>query len=152
MNAWAALAETLLEKLNVRSGSLALAGLMVVGGIAMALMGLRDDGQVDLRTPFLTGQLKTGSLGVLVMFLGFSVTLCVIFREWWGDKNRRQRIEVHFGQDQTLVWDGIPMYEVKAMAELIQQASSKRPGHAEDAELADPPVGHQSAQRSDGRE
>jgi hypothetical protein len=96
--------QSLARKLNVRSAALMIAAMMVLFGCLMVKQGLRDDGAIDIRSPFLSGQVKSGFVGVLLVFMGMVITTTVVLRHR-PPSTPRQSIKVRNGS-RSLEWDG----------------------------------------------
>jgi hypothetical protein len=64
-----------LSKLNTRAGSVLCAFVLICAGIYMCFSGLTATGSIDLKAALFEGQVKTGSLGILSMFLGVVIIL-----------------------------------------------------------------------------
>ena len=59
-----------LAKLNLTSAALLVSLAMMGCGTLMCLSGIRDEGSINLKASFLEGNLQTGSLGLVVIFVG----------------------------------------------------------------------------------
>lgn len=92
--------DTIIEKINTRGLSMLAALIMIAGGIYMCIKEITTTGKIDLKTAFLEGQIETGSLGLMSMFLGVVVILALNYRS-----------QPYKGQEVELVLDGT---EVKA--------------------------------------
>lgn len=60
----------LIERVNARACSAFCACLLISGGMYMCFSGLAATGTIDLKTALFEGQITSGSLGLLSMFLG----------------------------------------------------------------------------------
>lgn len=58
----------IVTRLNVKAIGMLICLLLVMGGALMIFTGIKDDGFIDVRSPFLTGQAKSGFVGVLLIF------------------------------------------------------------------------------------
>jgi len=66
-----------LAKLNTRSASMLCAVVLVCGGICMCFADLTSKGSIDLKAAILEGNVETGSLGIMAMFLGVVIVLAL---------------------------------------------------------------------------
>ena len=96
MNKHAKIFEQLLGKVHTRSVGVAIALLMIVCGIYMCVEGIREHGVIDLVIAFIEGHLETGSLGLLVMFLGVCIIALVL-----------ERVHPHTGEEISIKIDGV---------------------------------------------
>lgn len=76
------LIRAILDKLNAQSVLLFLAAVLLVAGVIFIHRGVKDDGAVDLTTPFITGKLRSGFVGITLLFLalplcGWAAWICV---------------------------------------------------------------------------
>lgn len=60
---------SLIAKINVKSGLLAISFGLCIAGFYMCFMGLQATGSIDIKSIALEGKITTGSLGLLVIFL-----------------------------------------------------------------------------------
>ncbi|MBB1075765.1 hypothetical protein HUU62_15255 [Rhodoferax sp. 4810] len=67
--------QSLIAKLNVKSGLLAISGVLCVAGLYMCITGLQTTGSIDIKSVLLEGKISTGSLGLLVIFLAIPLAL-----------------------------------------------------------------------------
>lgn len=72
--------ENVIQRIETKALALLLALVLAIAGIAMIYSALRDDGVIHLRAALIEGELKTGSVGVLVLFLSTVITLSCIWR------------------------------------------------------------------------
>src|SRR5262245_50421730 len=56
--------ETLLRKINTKAFAMNGALLLIIAGIFMILKGIKDQGSIDLKAPFLTGKVESGFVGI----------------------------------------------------------------------------------------
>lgn len=49
--------------------------VLAISGCFMISVGLTDEGMIDVKTPFITGQIKTGFVGMLLVFCS---VVCVV--------------------------------------------------------------------------
>jgi hypothetical protein len=96
----------LVSKLNVGSAAMAIAGAVAMCGCLFVWRGLMADGEIDLATPFLTGKLRTGSVGVVLIFLSMVVVVSALLRRTSSNTpTPRQSLKVRRG-DVSFEWEG----------------------------------------------
>ena len=54
----------ILRRFNVKAAAMLISLIFCVAGIVMILMGIKDQGVIDLKTPFISGQAKSGFVGM----------------------------------------------------------------------------------------
>lgn len=64
----------IIRKLNVRCGLISLSLILMISGICFVGLEIKDNGSVDIKAPFITGTVKSGLVGITLLF--FSVILC----------------------------------------------------------------------------
>jgi hypothetical protein len=70
--------ELLLPKIHVRS-TLAIGSVTtIIFGNLSIIMGFKDDGFIDIKSAIIEGHIRTGAIGVLVVFLGIVTSLALI--------------------------------------------------------------------------
>ena len=84
-----------LDKLHTRSVSLIIALVMVISGIYMCTKGIVEKGSINLKSSVVEGTIETGSLGLLVMFLGVIIILAAL-----------RRVHPHEGEEISVTIDG----------------------------------------------
>ena len=62
--------EYILSRVNVRAGAMFFAIVLAIAGICMVYDGIRGAGSIDFKTVFGEGKLKSGHVGILVLFIG----------------------------------------------------------------------------------
>lgn len=69
---------------------IAIIGAFIMFGVGALMMwnGVSAEGTIDLKSPFLTGSLKTGSAGLFISFLSFFIISLVVFS--LGEKEQKQ--------------------------------------------------------------
>jgi hypothetical protein len=67
--------EYFLRRINTRALTLLVALILSVGGLLLVYLGIKDDGFIDLKSAFIEGKLRSGLVGVTIIFL--SVVLCL---------------------------------------------------------------------------
>lgn len=72
--------DTIIEKFNTRGLSMLSAIILIISGIYMCFHDLKATGKIDLKTTFVEGQIETGSLGLMAMFLGVFIILVLNYR------------------------------------------------------------------------
>ncbi len=87
--------EPILAKIHTRSVSVLTAFLMVLSGIYMCIQGIKDKGLINIKSSIVEGTIETGSLGLLIMFLGVVIIIAAL-----------KRVHPHEGEEIHLVVDG----------------------------------------------
>jgi len=72
------LSQRIISKLNVKSALLFLTFLLFSAGIYMCFLELQSTGTIDIKSTFVEGKITTGSVGLLVIFLGIPVALAAM--------------------------------------------------------------------------
>jgi hypothetical protein len=72
--------DIIIEKFNTRGLSMLSAMILIISGIYMCFHDLKATGKIDLKTTFVEGQIETGSLGLMAMFLGVFIILALNYR------------------------------------------------------------------------
>ena len=113
--------------LSTRAAAMGIAFVLAIAGCSMIFSGIKDEGSIDLRTPLVTGQAKSGFVGALLVFgsLVISVICVLSLKSPAGPKVPRtnQRIVVRNG-DMQLEWEGELQLldESKYVVELLKSA------------------------------
>ena len=124
-----------LERLNVKAVSMTLSVFLGISGCMMIVMGIRDTGSIDIRTPFLTGEAKSGFVGVLLVFLSMVITLaCLVVAKSRAHQSTHTLV-VKRG-DKEFTWQGV----IGSKEELAAAATLLASHFAEEAELLTRPV------------
>lgn len=66
-------------KLNLKAGDIFSSFYLGISGVVMIFMGIQDVGFIDLKTPFITGQAKSGFVGMLLIFSSVVIVICSLF-------------------------------------------------------------------------
>jgi hypothetical protein len=100
---------------STKAAGMCVAFLLTLGGCLMIFQNIRDDGFIDVKTPFITGQAKSGFVGVLLIVAGLVVTISAILsgavvarivaKGRYGTAGKNQKIKLRIG-DQTIEWEG----------------------------------------------
>lgn len=106
---------------------------LLVAGVVMVFSGIRDEGFIDIRATFLEGKLKTGLVGVtLIFFAVLVIVACFVFRY-------KEPIEIQVGDVSLKSTGGVSPERLKALVgELVELSrASKREERGSD-EADDP--------------
>ena len=90
------------KKVNVRGISMLIALVIAISGSVMIYKGIKDEGAIDIKSPFVSGQLRSGFVGVVLIFLASAI--CITGLMTRGERPR-QKIKLRKG-DMELEWDG----------------------------------------------
>jgi hypothetical protein len=110
------LSKILTKLVSTKSAAMGIALLLTVCGCTMIFQNIRDDGFIDIKTPFITGKAKSGFVGVLLIMgslvITVSAVLCgtVVARSIANKDNSRasgknQKLKVKIG-NRSLEWEG----------------------------------------------
>lgn len=111
-------------RVNSRSLSMLLASFLVVSGVVMVMFNFRDEGDIDITSPFLTGHVRSGHVGVLFLVFGVLVVgLCLRAK-------RGSNIEIKFGGLEFRAKGYISEECMERVAQLIKELGS-RESHSE---------------------
>lgn len=111
-----------IQKINVKSISLGIALFLMGAGVYMCLSELAHEGSIDIKSAVLSGKIQTGSLGLIVIFLGTAIVLAVIKRSGNMQKNKGERIEIEVG-DKKIICENLSFRKVQEIRELMKDAS-----------------------------
>ena len=96
MNESPTFVDMVMDKLNVASCSLLSAVAMIFAGIYLCISQINEAGAIRLDSLVFSGEIQSGSLGLMVMFLGVMVVLAgVLGRRPAGPKHETIEIEVN---------------------------------------------------------
>ncbi len=108
------LIDKILSKIHIRSFSILIAALFAIAGIYMIYHGIRDEGAINISSAIITGKIKSGLVGVTLVFLGAMISLaCIIV------KPARQKVKIKTNNGY-LEWEGT----VNSIRSLIRQMES----------------------------
>ena len=85
-----------------RGAAFAMAFIMTGAGIGMISAGIYDRGIIDLAAPFVSGQVRSGSVGILLVAIAMFMVVVVIV----ALKSRAHRIDVKFESGAQFVFNG----------------------------------------------
>ena len=123
---WSAAMRGVVDRTGTKSIALLISAILAVAGVVMIGFGLRNDGSIDLKAAVVEGRLKTGSIGVLIIFMStFIVLLCVLMR------SRQSTLEIRPG---CIKWSGVPNHIDQATIRDI--ARDMKTSRSEDTERA----------------
>ena len=94
------LTKLLIRRMNVKAVAMVTALFLVVTGSIMIVMGIRDNVAIDLSSAFLEGQVKSGLVGIALIFFAVVISVACITR-----KKAQHRIVVQRG-DTKVEWEG----------------------------------------------
>ena len=106
LTAW----EYILSRFNAKAAAMLIAFLLACGGIAMIFLGIRETGSLNVKTPFLTGELKSGFVGLFLILIGVLLAIFSCFV-----KKPRHKVTVKRG-DIEVQWEGV-MYSFVELRE-----------------------------------
>ena len=112
--------DIILNKMNTRAFSMLAALIMILGGIYMCFEDLRVNGKIDLKTALVEGQIETGSLGLMVMFLGAIVILVLNYK---SQPFKGQEVQISINGNQ-ITGKGLSYRKLK---EIVAVATDKEP-------------------------
>ena len=73
--------QIIIDKINVKSASLLISFVTIVSGIIMVILQIKDEGFIDIKSAVISGQIKSGFVGITLIFLGVVICLfCISFR------------------------------------------------------------------------
>lgn len=76
----------------LKTMAMSMAAIMVISGVVMIFIGTQEGGSIDLKAPFIEGKIKSGSAGILLIFMSlFTILSCFFFRY-------KDKIEIKFGK------------------------------------------------------
>jgi len=90
----------ILNRLNVKAIAMLICVLLVIGGGLMIFTGIKDDGFIDVKSPFLTGQVKSGFVGVMLIFCAVVVLVGSLYT-----RKSRHEFTIKKGQSE-FHWKG----------------------------------------------
>jgi len=103
--------ESILDRINVKSVSLLVAILMIMSGIFMIMLGIKDDGFVDIKSALVNGQIKSGFVGVILVFFGTLIVMTTLMT-----RRGLHKVTIKNGKN-TINWEG-PVTSVKSLKEV----------------------------------
>ena len=111
----------LIWRFDAKAAAFLLAFVLVTAGICMVYSGIRDEGYIDVKSALGEGKLKTGFVGVVVLFLGFMLALaCIVARA----KAKPDRLELKRGTS-SIVWQGDTVNFDHELAQTLIEALDK---------------------------
>ena len=121
----------LLAKVNPKSIAMTIALILSILGCIMIFMGIKDDGLIDVTTPFITGKVKSGFIGISLLFISLISIIAVLYYRtkefpYIGKSlDNFQTIKIQKG-DINLEWSGPLQYweESKHVASLLDQVAT----------------------------
>ena len=111
-----------IEKINVKSVSLGIALFLMGAGVYMCLSEIAHIGCIDIKSAVLSGKIQTGSLGLLVIFLGTAIVLTVIKKSGIMQERQGEKIELVIG-DRRIICENLSFRKVQEIRELMKEAT-----------------------------
>ncbi|MBA3569721.1 MAG: hypothetical protein H0W28_10315 [Pyrinomonadaceae bacterium] len=102
--------EYMLSRFNAKAAAMLIALLLACGGIAMIFLGIKETGTLDVKTPFLTGELRSGFVGLFLILIGMLLAIFSCFV-----KKPRHKVTLKRG-DIEVQWEGV-MYSFVELRE-----------------------------------
>lgn len=93
--------QQLIERVNVQFGAIVVALVFGLSGSAMIFRGIKAEGAIDVKTAFVEGRVKSGMVGVLLVFCSLLIVLTTVIVH----RKREQTISLKRG-DQEVSWKG----------------------------------------------
>ena len=88
------LLEYVLDRFNSRAAAMLVGAVLTFAGIVLTVMEIRSEGFIDIKSPFLSGKLESGLVGVLPVLLGTLVVLASVLAR------NKHLVEVKIGDHQ----------------------------------------------------
>jgi hypothetical protein len=104
-----------LRKSNPKAFAMVLSMGLAFAGAIMIFNGVKDDGIIDVKAAFVTGQFRTGMVGVTLVFVSFLICLATLYyrgKDRHPDGNR-QTVKYRRG-DSEIEWTGPLSYWAEA--------------------------------------
>lgn len=117
--------DNLLEKLNTKAFTMLSALILIVSGIQMCLCGLNETGSINLKTTFFEGEIETGSLGLMAMFLGVVIILALNFK---SPPCKDQEVKIIINGNQ-VTGKGLSYRKLKELITIAAEDSNKTNSH-----------------------
>lgn len=113
---------SIIQKVNVKSVSLAIALFLLSAGVYMCLKGIAHEGFIDIKSAVLSGKIETGSLGLIVIFLGTAIVLAVIKKSGIMQEHKGERIEIEIG-NRKIICENLSFRKVQEIRELMKETN-----------------------------
>ena len=113
--------DLIISKINVKSVSIIISSVLIVSGIYMCFQQISHDGFIDIKSAVLSGKVQSGSLGLLVIFLGVAVILTVVKKSGIKTTPRVEKIELEMG-NMKINCENISFRKVQELRELLKEA------------------------------
>lgn len=120
VNNWSTAFRCAFNRIGTKAFALLISAFMIIAGSIMICLGLKGDGVIDVHAAIVDGHLKTGSVGIALIFLStIIVSLCVIMR------SRSSTLEINQGR---IKWTGVPNHidhaTIRELAKEMKHGSS----------------------------
>jgi hypothetical protein len=103
---------SILRKLNAKAFAMFGALLLICTGSFMIFKGIKDQGSIDLKAPFLTGKVESGFVGITLIVAAVFIILAVLYYRAAELKNYpKQSVTVRRGRVD-VKWEGA-LYEME---------------------------------------
>ena len=112
-----------LWRLDAKAVAMLLALILGIAGICMIYSGIQDQGYIDVKSALVEGKLKSGFVGVIVLFMSMILAIaCVVARAM----AKPERLELKRGQC-SITWQGDTVNFdhdlVKALVDALNEAN-----------------------------
>lgn len=104
------------DKIHSRSISMISALILIVSGVVMCAKDMAVDGSINVKSAFIEGALETGSLGLMVIFVGLIIIIGLNFDT---KPYKGQEIELEFDGIK-LKGKGLSQHKIKELIEAIK--------------------------------
>lgn len=99
-----------LELLNEKHAATLISIILVISGVVMIFMGIKDTGTIGIKSSIVSGNVESGFVGVSMTFLG--VIVSIINRLKGGASLHKVNVK---GKDFEISWEGKVMSHNTAM-------------------------------------
>lgn len=111
----------IIDKFHTRSFSMLAALIMIISGIFMCFKDLKATGVINIKAAFIDGQIETGSLGLLTMFLG---VITILILNISTNKYKGQELSVTIN-GKTIKGKGLSYRKVKELLSVGKNDESR---------------------------
>lgn len=112
--------DKLIQKIHCRSIIVLTAFILIISGIYLCTKNISQGGSINLKTTILEGNIETGSLGLLVIFLGAFIIIIISFTLSPGAK--REEIELTKGKNK-IIGKNLSYRKIKDILKFFQEGS-----------------------------
>lgn len=114
----ATLASVLVARFNARAASVLCAFVMICSGIYMCMLGLSAAGSINVKAAVVEGKIETGSLGLLVIFLGVAIVLALNLAKPYAGQEIRMMVD-----GKEVVGKGLSYRKMRELVRAVSSAS-----------------------------